>query len=517
MRLSEIVETSRRVAETRSRLKKVEHLSSLLVRLVPEETLIGVSYLSGVLPQGRVGIGPALLREVLGQPASGEPRLSLADVDEAFDAIAETTGAGSAAERRWALSDLFARATGPEQEFLARLVMGEIRQGALEGIMTDAIAKAADVAPGDVRRAVMVSGSLPRVAKAALARGAAGLDRFSVQVLHPLKPMLAQTAESVGDALTRLGRAGFEYKLDGARVQVHKSGNDVLVFSRRQNDVTAAVPEVVEAVREIPVRDIILDGEALALRPDGTPHPFQETMRRFGRKLDVDRMRASLPLKVFFFDCLHLDGDDLIDTAAGERFDALTHTLAPDLLIPRLVTSDPDQAEAFLAQALEGGHEGVMAKALDAEYEAGSRGSSWLKIKPAHTLDLVVLAAEWGHGRRRGWLSNLHLGARDPQSGQFVMLGKTFKGLTDEMLEWQTHRLRDLAIDHDAYTVFVRPRLVVEVAFNEIQASPQYPAGLALRFARVRRYRPDKKAEDADTLDTVRAIHQGARPGGRDS
>jgi DNA ligase-1 len=509
MRLIDIVETSRRVAATRSRLKKVEHLTSLLARLAPDEMMTAVSYLSGALPQGRIGLGPALVRDAVTRSPSGVPRLGLSEVDEAFSGIANTTGAGSTAERRRALSELFGRATGHEQDFLARLILGDIRQGALEGVMTEAVARAAGVAPDDVRRAVMISGDLPRVAEAALTLGAAGLSRFTIHVLHPLKPMLAQSAESVEDALVRMGRAGFEYKLDGARVQVHKSGADVSVFSRLQNDVTSAVPEVVEAAQRLPVRDLILDGETIALRHDGTPHPFQVTMQRFGRKLDVERMRAKLPLAAFFFDCLHLAGDDLIDRPAVERFGALSDALPPELLIPRVVTADRAEAEAFLAQALERGHEGVMAKALDEGYQAGSRGSGWLKIKPVHTLDLVVLGAEWGHGRRRGWLSNLHLGARDPQSGQFVMLGKTFKGLTDEMLEWQTENLQALAVDRDKHTVYVRPELVVEVAFNDVQTSPQYPAGLALRFARVRRYRPDKNAADADTLDTVRAIHEG--------
>jgi DNA ligase-1 len=515
VRLIEIVETSRVVAETKSRLKKVEQLSTCLGQLSPGEREIGISYLSGTLPQGRIGIGPALLREALAQRPSTEARLDLPSVDATLSHIAEATGPGSTAERRVLLSDLFARATQDEQEFLARLVMGEIRQGALEGIMMEALARATDVPLADVRHGVMVAGELASVAAAALATGSAGVDQFTMKVLQPVKPMLAHTADSISDALDRLGTAGFEYKLDGARVQVHKSGKEVSVFTRRQNDVTAAVPEIVEAALTLPVRDVILDGETLALHEDGTPHPFQITMRRFGRKLDVPTIRATLPLDVFFFDCLHVDGEDLIDKPAGERFAALQEMVPTGLLIPRVVTSDSAEAETFLSRALQRGHEGVMAKALDAAYEAGSRGSSWLKIKPAYTLDLAVLAAEWGHGRRRGWLSNLHLGARDPQSGQFVMLGKTFKGLTDEMLDWQTRKLQDLAVDRDEHTVYVRPKLVVEVAFNEIQSSPQYPAGLALRFARVKRYRHDKRAADVDTLDTVRAIHEGTRP--RDS
>jgi DNA ligase-1 len=323
--------------------------------------------------------------------------------------------------------------------------------------------------------------------------------------------MLAQPAEDLDDALARLGEAALEWKLDGARVQVHKDGTEVRVFSRRGNEVTAAVPELVEAVRALPARRLLLDGEAIALRPDATPHPFQVTMRRFGRRLDVERLRREQPLSTFFFDLLHLDGEDLLDRPAGERFAALREAVGAELDVPRRVTADRAAAAEFLADALRRGHEGLMAKALDAPYEAGSRGSAWLKVKPAHTLDLVVLAVERGSGRRRGWLSNLHLGARDAASGQFVMLGKTFKGMTDAMLEWQTRELGSLATADDGWVVTVRPELVVEVAFNDVQASPHYPAGMALRFARVKRYRPDKSAVEADTLETVRAIFAGRR------
>jgi DNA ligase-1 len=325
--------------------------------------------------------------------------------------------------------------------------------------------------------------------------------------------MLAQPAGDVSEALERLGEAAFELKLDGARVQVHKADDEVRVYSRRGNEVTHAVPELVESVQALPARRLLLDGEVIALRPDGTPHPFQVTMRRFGRKLDVPRLRGELPLTPFFFDLLHLDGDDLIDRPAGERFAAL-ETAVPGLAVPRRVTADPEAADAFFEEALQRGHEGIMAKALDAPYEAGKRGFSWLKVKPAHTLDLVVLAAEWGHGRRRGWLSNLHLGARDPEHGAFVMLGKTFKGLTDETLAWQTAKLQELALSTDGWTVYVRPELVVEIAFSDVQESPQYPAGMALRFARVKRYRDDKTAAEADTIDTVRKIFEGGRGGG---
>jgi len=354
----------------------------------------------------------------------------------------------------------------------------------------------------------MVSGDLGAVARAALTDGRHGLTRMAIRLFRPLKPMLAQTAEDIGQGLAQLGTAGFEYKLDGARIQVHREGGDVRVFTRYLNDVTAAVPEIVETVRELPISNVVLDGEALACHPDGRPRPFQVTMRRFGRKLDVERLRQSIPLQAFFFDCLYIADTAILDRPGEERIAALADILPEKLRVPRRITADPHEGEAFLEAALAVGHEGVMAKALDAPYEAGARGGAWLKIKPATTLDLVVLAAEWGHGRRTGWLSNLHLGARMPGTSQFVMLGKTFKGMTDEMLAWQTAELSKLAIARDRHTVYVEPKLVVEIAFNDTQACPHYPGGLALRFARVKRYRPDKRAEDADTIDSVRALHE---------
>ena len=371
--------------------------------------------------------------------------------------------------------------------------------------MAEALAAAADLPPAEVQRALMLAGDLPTVAEAALTEGLSGLRRFALQLFRPLQPMLAHSAEDVPQALQRLGTAALEWKLDGARVQVHKGGDEVRVYSRRLNEVTAAVPEIVEAVRALPARELILDGEAIALRPDGTPLPFQATMRRFGRKLEVARMRAQMPLSPFFFDCLLLDGESLLEAPEDERFRALAAILPSGLLVPRLVTAEAAPAQAFLDAALGRGHEGILAKSPQAPYAAGRRGYQWLKVKKAHTLDLVVLAAEWGSGRRRGWLSNLHLGARDPAGG-FVMLGKTFKGMTDEMLAWQTQKLLALAVARDAATVYVRPELVVEIDFNEIQASPRYPGGLALRFARVKSYRPDKRPEDADSIATVRSL-----------
>ena len=403
------------------------------------------------------------------------------------------------------LGELFARGTAQEREFLLRLVRGELRQGALEGLAAEAVARAAGLEAGAVRRATMLAADLGRVAHAALTEGAAGLTSFRVQLFRPLQPMLAQAADDVGDALTRLGKgqAAFEYKLDGARIQVHKARDEVRVFSRQLNDVTQAVPEVVETVRRLPLDDAILDGEAIALRPDGTP---LVTMRRFGRKLDVERLRAELPLSPFFFDILYADGAPLLDEPYARRFAALAAVVPGEQRVPRIVTSDAGEAGAFFERAIAAGQEGLMAKALDARYDAGARGAAWLKLKPAHTLDLVVLAAEWGHGRRRGRLSNLHLGARD--GGGFAMLGKTFKGMTDEMLEWQTAKLLELETRRDGHVVHVRPELVVEVAFNGIQASPTYPGGLALRFARIVRYRPDKGPDQSDTIETVRELYR---------
>ncbi|HET7714359.1 MAG TPA: ATP-dependent DNA ligase [Bauldia sp.] len=476
MLLNDLVDASSRVRATSGRLAKIGHLADLLRRAGPDEIAIAVSYLSGEVRQGRIGVGYAALRDAAGSPAA-IPSLTLDEVDRRLGQIMATRGAGSAGERRRLLAEFFGKATSAEQEFLFLLVIGELRQGALEGIMIEAIARAAGLPAAEIRRAVMVSGELAPVAEAALAEGRGGLGRFSVEVFRPLRPMLAQTAEDAEDALRRFSPAGFEYKLDGARVQVHKAGGEVRIFTRELNDVTTAAPEIVEAVEALAADSLILDGEAISFRPDGKPQPFQVTMRRFGRKLDVAAMRGSLPLSALFFDCLYLDGRTLIDEPQNERAAALTRALPSELRVPRLVTGDPEAAGAFIEEALTRGHEGVMAKALDATYEAGARGAGWLKIKRAHTLDLAVLAAEWGHGRRRGWLSNLHLGAYDPESGGFVMLGKTFKGMTDEMLAWQTERLQALATESDGHVVHVRPELLVEVAFNDIQASPHGSRG----------------------------------------
>ena len=510
-RLAELVTASQRVGATASRLAKVAELAALLRCLLPEEIEIAVAYLSGETRQGKLGIGYAALAEARSAGARSSS-LELRAVDDALDALAKTKGKGSAAERARRLGELFARATRNEQEFLVRLLVGELRQGALEGVMLDAIAQAAALPVADVRRAAMYADGLSTIARAALADGASGLARFAIRLLQPVQPMLAQPADDVTSALGELGTAAVDWKLDGARVQVHKAGHEVRVFTRNLNDVTGAVPEIVEAVRPLPARDLILDGEAIALAPGGAPQPFQVTMRRFGRKFDVEALRGELPLSVFFFDVLRRDAEDLADRPARERFEALGDALPKALVIPRLVTGDRDAAEAFFKDAIRRGHEGVVAKSLDAPYEAGRRGAGWLKVKRAQTLDLVVLAAEWGHGRRKGRLSNLHLGARDPLTGRFVMLGKTFKGLTDETLAWQTQAFLEREVGRDAYTVYVRPEIVVEIEFNALQASPQYPGGLALRFARVKRYRPDKRPDEADTIDTVRAIYAAQLP-----
>jgi len=513
-RLAVIVDTSARVADTAGRLEKRDSIAACLRGAALDEIEIAVAFLSGETRQSRLGVGYAALSRLRGA-AAAQPALTLAEVDAALERIALTTGKGSAALRNALLQELFACATPPEQDFMIRLLSGELRQGALEGVMIEAIAAAASVTPGEVRRAAMFIGRLDAVARMALTEGAAGLARATIQLHRPVQPMLAQPAADVADALARLGSAAFEWKLDGARVQVHKDGDQVQVFTRSLNDITHAVPEIVEVARALPVRQLILDGETIALAADGTPRPFQDTMRRFGRKLDVEAMRAELPLASFFFDCLRCYQGSIIDRPARERFARLAEALPAGLIVPRLVTSEVAAAEAFFSDALARHHEGVMAKALDAPYEAGSRGAGWLKIKKTHTLDLVVLAAEWGHGRRHGRLSNLHLGARDPAGG-FVMLGKTFKGLTDEMLQWQTRELLARELKRDAYTVYVRPELVVEIAFNDLQASPQYPGGLALRFARVKAYRPDKRAGEADTIETVRTLYgqQAARAEG---
>jgi ATP-dependent DNA ligase I len=506
MLFEEIARTSTDVGAARARLAKVERLADCLGRIAPDEVAIAVAFLSGSLPQGTIGVGWAALRDL--PPPATLPSLRVLDVHAALERIRVASGMGSQAVRRRELSDLFGRTTEHERRFLIGLLQGELRQGAQAGVMVEAVAKAAAVPPSDLRRAVMLAGDLGVVARAAIAEGPNGLNEFRLSLLRPVQPMLAQTAEDVDEALARVAPAAVEWKLDGARIQVHRVGGDVRVFTRNLADVTARVPEVVEATLSLPLEAVLLDGEAIALLDDGRPRPFQVTMSRFGSRLAVDDLRRSVPLSAFFFDCLHLDGEDLIDLPAAERFEALARGVPDAYRVQRAVVSGAKEAQGVFEDALARGHEGVMVKALAASYEAGRRGASWLKVKKAHTLDLVVLAAEWGHGRRRGWLSNLHLGARDPAGG-FVMLGKTFKGMTDEMLTWQTERLLELETGRDKYTVHVRPELMVEVAFDGIQTSRRYPGGVALRFARVKGYRLDKRPAEADTIETVQALHTG--------
>jgi DNA ligase 1 len=504
--LEEIARTSVLVAETSRRLAKIEALASCLRRLRPDEVPVAVAYLSGELPQGSIGVGWASLRDP--GPPSDSPSLELLDVDAALRLVGSTVGPGSQSIRRSELAGLFARATAAEQQFLTRLLTGGLRQGALAGVMVEAVARAADVPAPDVRRALMLAGDLGAVAEAALARGREGLAGFRLTLLRPVQPMLAQTAEDLDEALGRVHPAALEWKLDGARLQVHRLGDEVRAYTRNLADITGRVPEVVEAARRLPVEAAVLDGELIALDRNKRPHAFQRTMSRFG-SLGGEERRGAVPLSSYFFDCLHLDGDDLLDRPGRERFALLAERVPDAMRVPRLETETVPEAERFLEEALEHGHEGVMVKALDAPYEAGRRGAGWLKVKRAHTLDLVVLAAEWGHGRRQGWLSNLHLGARDQATGGFVMLGKTFKGMTDAMLGWQTERLLELETSREGHTVYVRPELVVEIAFDGVQQSSRYPGGVALRFARVKGYRPDKRPEEADTIDSVRAVHAG--------
>ncbi len=510
--LARLVETSERVAATSARLAKVRELSECLRALEPDEIDIGVQYLAGESPQGRIGIGYAVLEAASAASAAPAPTLSIADVDRRLTELAATRGAGATGRRAEALRELFGRATLAERDFLMRLLLGELRQGALAGVMLDAIAAASAVPGSQVRRAAMYAPNLGAVARVALLEGVEALARFELEMFSPVAPMLAQTAADPAQALRQLeGDVAFEWKMDGARIQLHKSGGEVRIFTRTGNDVTAAVPEIVEVARNLATNDVILDGEAIAFAATGRPHPFQTTMRRFGRKLDVEALRADLPIGAFFFDCLRLEGVSVAHLPARERFDALARVVPEALRVPRLVTASESEAQRFYEAALAAGHEGLMAKSLDAPYEAGNRGGSWLKIKRAHTLDLVVLAAEWGHGRRRGKLSNLHLGALEPTTGEYVMLGKTFKGLTDAMLEWQTKEFLAREVRRDGYTVYVRPELVVEIAFSDLQASPRYPGGLALRLARVKRYRDDKRSDEADTMDSVRRIYEAQR------
>ena len=506
--LGELVQTSQRVGASASRRVKVQELASLLRSLAVNEIDIGVHYLSGEIPQGKIGVGYAAVRAAAAATASRSETLSIIEVDRRLAELAAMRGSGSAARRTQALRELFSQATAPEQQFLLRLLIGELRQGALAGVMVDAIAAAAELPAAPVRRAAMYGKSLGAVASAALGGGADALVQFQLEVFSPVSPMLAQTAVDVAEALHEIhGEAAFEWKMDGARIQVHKLGDAVRIYTRSLNEISAAIPEIAELARTFAEHTLVLDGEAIAFDANGRPHPFQVTMRRFGRKLNVEASRGALPIRAFFFDCLRFGDESLATRTTQERYAALTRAVPAALLIPRLVTASEPAAREFYNAAIAAGHEGVMAKALDAPYEAGNRGASWLKIKRVHTLDLVVLGAEWGSGRRTGKLSNLHLGAMDPATGEYVMLGKTFKGLTDTVLDWQTQEFLSREIRRDGGTVYILPELVVEIAFSDLQASSRYPGGLALRLARVKRYRDDKRVEDADTMDGVRKIY----------
>ncbi|MFY1672820.1 ATP-dependent DNA ligase [Plantactinospora sp. WMMB334] len=614
MRFVDLAATSAAVAATSGRRAKVELLAEALRTLAPDELAAGSAYLAGELRQRQTGVGYASLREL--PPPAEQPTLTVADVDTAIAALAEVRGAGSQNRRRELLATLFAAATVDERRMLLHLFSGELRQGAQAGLLTEAIARAAEVPLPTVRRALLLAGDLKTVAVAALTGGASMLAEFALQVGRPLAPMLAQSAASVEEALSAVGLpAVVDVKLDGIRIQVHRSGDDIAVFTRSLDEITPRVPEVVAVVRALPARELVLDGEAIALDASGRPRPFQETASRaatrgarravraetggaaaggaaaggaagtgaaaggtgaaggdeagsdeagsrsFGAApggastagsaravavpVDVSEMPrigtsgaapAEIPapdhpaaaapsvlsaartsgdvvLTPYFFDILHLDGVDLLDAPGHERWTALAGIVAPAQLVERITVDTVEQASAAFTAAVDSGHEGIVVKAPEAPYDAGRRGAAWIKVKPRHTLDLVVLAVEWGSGRRRGWLSNLHLGARDPETGGFVMLGKTFKGLTDDLLRWQTERFQQLAVERGDWVVRVRPEQVVEIAFDGVQSSPRYPGGVALRFARVLRYRDDKSAAEADTIDTVRAIHAGRRDG----
>jgi DNA ligase-1 len=514
MQFEDLVTTSGEVAATRSRLAKREALAGLLSRAEPEDIEIVVAYLAGELRQRRTGVGWASLRS-LPEPAE-TPSLTLAEIDAELDRISRLNGPGSATERGNAVQAMFARATAPEQAFLGGLISGEIRQGALDSAMLDAVAAASGVPLTEVRRAVMLRGATGPVALAALTQGRDAVLEFGLEVGQPIRPMLASTAPDIAQAMTKLGdgtAVSIDTKLDGIRVQVHKDGDEVRVFTRSLDDITGRLVDVEAATRMLAAERLILDGEAITLDSDGRPRPFQETASRTATQAEAAVVEGDSPAGVispFFFDILHVDGLDVIDLPLRERLEHLERVVPESFRVSRLTTADPEAGEQFFLDQVSAGQEGVVLKSLDATYDAGRRGAAWIKVKPRHTLDLVVLAVEWGSGRRKGWLSNIHMGARDPETGGFVMLGKTFKGMTDEMLKWQTERFAELALEpdtiHDNYVVPVRPEQVVEIAFDGLQRSSRYPGGLALRFARVLRYRDDKPATEADTIDFVRSL-----------
>jgi len=506
--LAEIVTASREVAATRSRLKKIAYLAGILGKLEALELPAAVGFLCGELRQGRLGLGPRALQRMRTEPEPAAERalVSVLELDAVFQALEDLSGKGVASERERLLSALFARLSAEERDFVIRLILGELRQGALESIVLDALAQAAGISGESIRRAMLFAGNAADVAVSAFRGGEAELSAFTIQLFRPLRPMLAQSAKDALEGFTRTAPAAVEYKLDGARIQLHKEADRVAIYSRYGNELSEALPEIVELGRSFSAHGLVLDGEVIALGADGRPLPFQVTMQRVGRKLGVAAARADLPLRAFFFDCLYADGQVLVEQTNDLRWQALCARVPAPARVTRLEVTSAEQAEAALQAALASGNEGVVVKSLASRYDAGRRGAGWVKVKPAPTLDLVVLAAEWGSGRRKGLLSNLHLGARDPESGGFVMLGKTFKGLTDAMLAWQTKKFLELECERSDWVVKVRPELVVEIAFDGLQKSSTYPGGLALRFARVKRYREEKPASDADTIQFVREL-----------
>ncbi|MGW4025276.1 ATP-dependent DNA ligase [Streptomyces sp. NPDC005009] len=512
MLLSRLARVSQEVAATSARSRKIALLAELFREAEADDVPVVIPYLAGRLPQGRIGVG----RQALSRPVApaAEPSLTVREVDALLTGLGKVSGAGSQAERARLVGELLGASTEDEQRFLSGLLTGEVRQGALDAVAVEGLARATGAPSADVRRAVMLAGSLQTVAEALLADGPGALERFRLTVGRPVLPMLAHSASSVAEAVEKLGACAVEEKLDGIRVQVHRDGDTVRVHTRTLDDITDRLPEVTAAARELRGERFILDGEVISFDEDGRPRSFQETAGRVGSRVDVATAAREVPVSPVFFDALSVDGRDLLDLPFTERHAELARLVPEPMRVRRTLVPGPGDlgaAEEFLAETLERGHEGVVVKGLDAPYSAGRRGASWLKVKPVHTLDLVVLAAEWGHGRRTGKLSNLHLGARTADGG-FAMLGKTFKGLTDAMLTWQTERLRELAVEESGYVVTVRPELVVEIAYDGLQRSTRYPAGVALRFARVIRHREDKRPEEADTVETLLAAHPEVRP-----
>ncbi|MFI9172626.1 ATP-dependent DNA ligase [Streptomyces lincolnensis] len=512
MLLTRLARVSQEVAATSARSRKIALLAELFRDAEAADVPIVIPYLAGRLPQGRLGVG----WKVLSRPAApaAEPTLTVREVDALLGALGKVAGAGSQAERARLVGELMGAATEDEQRFLLGLISGEVRQGALDAVAIEGLARATEAPPADVRRAVMLAGSLQTVAEALLADGPSALDRFRLTVGRPVLPMLAHSASSVAEAVEKLGASAVEEKLDGIRVQIHRDGDVVRLYTRTLDDITDRLPELTSAALELRGERFILDGEVIAFDEDGRPRSFQEIAGRVGSRVDVTTAARTVPVSPVFFDALSVDDRDLLDLPFAERHAELARLVPEPMRVRRTLVAGPEDvgtAEEFLAETLKRGHEGVVAKSLDAPYSAGRRGASWLKVKPVHTLDLVVLAAEWGHGRRTGKLSNLHLGARTADGG-FAMLGKTFKGMTDALLTWQTERLRELAVDTDGHVVTVRPELVVEIAYDGLQRSTRYPAGVTLRFARVVRYREDKRPQDADTVETLLAAHPEVRP-----